>query len=63
VPIRVVEDEATSADGWIEIVLAEGRRIRLSGPVERQRLADVLAVLALDTAKGQGCQGLEASPC
>ena len=60
VPIRVSAEEAPGADGSIEIVLREDRRIRVRGPVDRQALADVLAVLALDAA---GHPGLEASPC
>lgn len=49
-PVRVVEREAADADGRIEIVLARGQRIRISGRVDRQMLADVLAVL-----EGQAC--------
>jgi len=45
VPVRVAEDGAVSAGGRIEIVLAGGRRVRVSGPVDRRMLADVLAVL------------------
>ncbi len=45
VPVHVAGDEATGGDGWIEIVLAGQRRIRLSGRVDRQALTDVLAVM------------------
>jgi transposase-like protein len=45
VPVHVSAQETTSVDGPIEIVLAAGRRIRVRGPVDRQMLADVLAVL------------------
>jgi hypothetical protein len=50
VPVRVAEGEAANADGRIEIVLACGRCVRVGGRVDRQTLADVLAVL-----EGQGC--------
>jgi hypothetical protein len=45
VPVRVTEDAPAVASGPIEIVLTSGRRVRVSGPVDRQMLADVLAVL------------------
>ena len=35
----------SGAEGQIEIVLSGDRRIRIHGPVDRQMLADVLAVL------------------
>ena len=38
-------DNPSIAEGWIEIVLGGGRRIGLRGRVDRQALADVLAVL------------------
>jgi len=44
-PVHVAGDEAAGGEGWIEIVLAGQRRIRLSGRVDRQVLADVLAVM------------------
>lgn len=50
VPVRVTEDGPAVAGGQIEIVLAGGRRVRVSGPVDRRMLADVLAVL-----EGNGC--------
>jgi transposase-like protein len=40
------EDTAGIQAGRIEIVLAGGRRIHVAPPVDRQALADVLAVLA-----------------
>ena len=45
-PVQVVP-EATSvaASGGIEILLPHDRRVRLTGMVDRQQLADVLAVL------------------
>ena len=45
VPIRVSPSETGSAEGTIEILLSGDRRVRVSGPVDRQALADVLAVL------------------
>lgn len=44
VPVRVSEDAPEHA-GPIEIVLSGGRVVRLRGPVDRQVLADVLAVM------------------
>jgi hypothetical protein len=49
VPVRVTE-EALEHAGPIEIVLSGGRVIRLRGHVDRQMLADVLAVM-----EGQAC--------
>ena len=43
VPVHVAED--APAGGRIEIVLPGGRRIHAAPPVDRQALADVLAVL------------------
>lgn len=46
VPVRVVADEAARADGGrLEIVLPGARRVRVIGRVDRQMLADVVAVL------------------
>lgn len=45
VPVRVTGDMATDTGGGIEILLAGGRRVRVRGRVDRQALADVLAVL------------------
>jgi len=49
-PVRVVPDIVPESHGGIEILLSDGRRIRLHGHVDRQGLADVLSVL-------------EAAPC
>lgn len=57
VPVEVVNETArpdhaedTAAEeartGVIEILLANERRVRVTGPVDRQTLADVLAVVA-----------------
>ena len=49
VPVTVAaQTPASTGEGRIEIVLAgdgRGRRVQVVGPVDRQRLADVLAVL------------------
>jgi hypothetical protein len=45
VPVRVAEDEPKHGDWQIEIVLTDGRRVRISGVVDQQMLTDVLDVL------------------
>ena len=45
VPMHVSEEPAPGGAGQIEIVLADGRRVRLSGAVDRQALSAVLDVL------------------
>ena len=50
VPVRVMEDDPASTRGRIDIVLPGGRRVQVSGPVDRAMLADVLAVV-----EGRGC--------
>ena len=45
VPVRVSAQGVSGTEGQIEIALSGDRRVRLSGPVDRQMLADVLAVL------------------
>ena len=45
VPVQVTEPVAAEGGAWIEIVLADQRRIRVGGRVDRQMLADVLAVM------------------
>ena len=50
-PVRVVAEEpARAEDGRIEIALPGGRQVRISGRVDRQALAEVLAVL-----EGRAC--------
>jgi hypothetical protein len=44
-PIRIQGHEDRVTNGALEIVLPGDRRLRLSGPVDRQQLIDVLAVL------------------
>jgi transposase-like protein len=48
VPVRVTEQAPSTASGRIEIVLGGGRRVQVAGPVDRQALADVVAVLEAD---------------
>jgi hypothetical protein len=46
VPVTVAaRTPASTGEGRIEIILPGDRRVRVVGPVDRQRLADVLAVL------------------
>jgi len=45
VPVAVTADGTNDHRGRIEIVLGDGRSVRLTGPVDRQALADVVAVL------------------
>jgi hypothetical protein len=44
-PVRVAEELPPPVAGRIEIVLANGRRVHVAAPVDRQALAEVLAVL------------------
>jgi transposase-like protein len=57
VPVRVTEEVRSDA-GHIEIVLSGGRRVHVVAPVDRQALADVLAVLAAASP-----ERLECHPC
>jgi transposase-like protein len=50
VPVRLTEDGPAKSDPVIEILLTNGRRMRLWRAVERPMLAEVLAVL-----EGPGC--------
>jgi hypothetical protein len=52
VPVRVAEDVMAAGAGRIEIVLADERRVHVIGPVDRQALSDVLAVLTKDVRAG-----------
>ena len=45
VPVQVTEEPAQNWDWRIEIVLTDGRRVRLTDPVNGQALAAVLDVL------------------
>jgi len=46
VPVRVVQETPAPAGERIEIVLSGGQRVHVMPPVDRQALADVLAVLS-----------------
>lgn len=46
IPVHVKEDHPADEGSRIEISLTGGRCIRISGCVDRQMLADVLAVMA-----------------
>ena len=50
VPVHVTDDRPRDGGPRIEIVLTDGRRVGLHGPVDRQALADVLAVLTSSRA-------------
>lgn len=64
VPVRVSDDGVAAGAGRIEIVLANGRRVHLIGPVDRQALADVLAVLTTEVCDGEARPWAgEARPC
>jgi len=45
VPVHVTDDPARDGDPQIEIVLTDGRRIRVTGTVDREMLTQVLDVL------------------
>lgn len=45
IPIRLAEDRRDAGEGRIEIVLTDGRCVRVTGSVDRQALADVLTAL------------------
>jgi len=44
-PVRLLPEDSAPVGGRIEIELAGGRRVLLTPPVDRQSLADVVAVL------------------
>lgn len=45
VPVHVTDAAASRGEGRVEIILVDGQRVRIRGRVDRQSLADVLAVL------------------
>jgi len=53
VPVRLTESSSPHAEPEIEILLAGERRVRVRGPVNRQALADVLAVLTNGTGEAE----------
>lgn len=64
VPVHVTDDGVAVGTGRIEIVLANGRRVHFIGPVDRQSLADVLAVLTAEVCDGEARPWAgEARPC
>jgi transposase-like protein len=54
VAVRVEERSAPAAGGQIQILLSGGCRVQVTAPVDRQALADVLAVLAAAAPAGEG---------
>ena len=54
VPVTVTEETQPDA-ARIEIELSGGRRVHVMAPVDRQALADVLAVLEAQRPEGQAC--------
>jgi transposase-like protein len=54
VPVQVVEPESAVSDASLEIVLVGGHRVRVRGSVDRQVLAEVVAVLT-GAAEGRAC--------
>jgi len=58
VPVHVTDDPAWGGDGQIKIVLTDGRRVRVTGTVNRSMLARVLDVLTSTSAvelEGHAC--------
>jgi hypothetical protein len=45
VPVHVTDDPARDGDGQIEIELTDGRRVRITGTVNREILMQVLELL------------------
>ncbi len=45
VPVHLTDDAARDGDGQIEIELTDGRRVRVTGAVNREMLTQVLDVL------------------
>lgn len=64
VSVRVEEPkDAAEPAARIEIVLSGGRRVHVVAPVDRQALADVLAVLRFDELTAPSNVEGEARPC
>jgi len=55
VSVRVQGHVGSTAAGRIEIELSGGRRVHVAAPVDRQALADVVAVLEGLRPEGQAC--------
>jgi transposase-like protein len=63
VTVQVEEQNSAPAGGRIEIVLPGGRRVHVTAPVDRQALAEVLAVLRFDELTAPSNVQGEAQPC
>ena len=66
VPVHVTEEPERDSGSPIEIVLTNGRRVRVQGSVDRQALADVLSALTAASLDVGGCAHLDkrgARPC
>jgi hypothetical protein len=71
VPVRITSGQpaapggpgGSTPTGRIEIVLGNDRRVHLVGPVDRQALADVLAVLRFDRLTAPSQAEGEGRPC
>lgn len=70
VAVDLLDEDSASVAGRIEIELPGGRRVLLTPPVDRQSLADVVAVLATmptglggDRSLDSGARGKEAGRC
>jgi transposase len=63
VAVRVEDSNSSSIAGRIEIELPGGRRVHVVAPVDRQALADVLAVLRLDVLAALSAAQGEGRPC
>jgi hypothetical protein len=65
-PVHITAEPGQGVDPQIEIVLTDGRRVRVQGSVDRQALADVLSVLTAASSDVGGCAHLDkrgARPC
>jgi hypothetical protein len=65
-PVHITAEPGQGVDPQIEIVLTDGRRIRVMGPVDRQALADVLSALTAASSDVGGRAHLDkrgARPC
>lgn len=67
VPVRITADQAGVASGgrtdYIEIILSGDQRVRVLGAVDRQALADVLAVLHDGNVESRTSVDAEAVEC
>ena len=66
IPVRITADDADAANGrpgGIEILLPGNQRVRVLGAVDRQALADVLAVLRDGRAEPRAPLDTEAAAC